>query len=164
MLASLVLLQKSSQGNKGTCARSRTRSPHSGGWEGSLKAAPPTRAALPRCVKTWGVGRRQSSSGREGGGGVRALQPQTERAGFFRPFFFPFSFFPFFQKAKPKPKLLGAPQKQTHRPAEQASMATGPALCRGDGPPGRPLRLSQLLLSLPRVWLPAQQLCWPHFL
>lgn len=50
MLASLVLLQTSSQGDKGTCAWSRTQSPHSGGWEGSLKAAPPPRAALPRCV------------------------------------------------------------------------------------------------------------------
>lgn len=33
-----------------------------------------------------------SKAGREGGGGLRVLQPQTERAGFF-PFYFLFSFF-----------------------------------------------------------------------
>lgn len=73
MLASLVLLQKSSQGDKGTCARSRTRSPHSGGWEGSLKAAPPPGLLFLAVLKPGARGARW--------GGDRAAQAEREEVG-----------------------------------------------------------------------------------
>lgn len=74
MLASLVLLQTSSQGDKGTCAWSRTQSPHSGGWEGSLKAAPPHPGLLFLAVfKPGARGARW--------GGDRAAQAEREEVG-----------------------------------------------------------------------------------
>lgn len=59
--------------------------------------------ALPRCAKARQgagdeVGRRGTSTGREGGGGIRVLQPQTERAGFFPPPFFFLIFFPYLKQ------------------------------------------------------------------
>lgn len=100
-------------------------------------AGPP----LPRCAKARfiparqsagsEVGRRGTSTGREGGGGVRVLQPQTERAGFF-PTFFSFLLFCLFKKKKTQqtnikktPKLLGAPQKTKEGPAAAAPLCAG---------------------------------------
>lgn len=70
----------------------------------------------------------ETRAGREGGGGVRVLQPQTERAGFF-PFYFLFFLFPHLKEKKKyqnNPKTLKGTSKNQIRPC-----GSGPTPCQG---------------------------------
>lgn len=108
------------------------------------------------------VGRRGTSTGREGGGGVRVLQSQTERAGFF-PSFFSFFLFCLFKKnnnnkqTSKKPQNFWGHLKKPNKALQQRSRSV-PGACSPE------LGTFRLLLSLPWVWLPMQQLRRPHFL